>query len=115
MPIKIPADLPGRAVLEHEHVPLILEHHALRQDIRPLQIAILNLMPDKTTTETQLLRAIGLSPLQIEITLLHMSSHQSKNTSQEHLTAFYKTHADVKSKNFDALVVTGAPVDHLDY
>ena len=115
MPIKIPDDLPGRAVLEQEHVPLILEHHALRQDIRPLQIAILNLMPDKVTTETQLLRALGLSPLQIEITLLHMSSHQSKNTPREHLAAFYKTHTDIKDKKFDALIVTGAPVEHLDY
>jgi len=115
MPIKIPDNLPGRVVLEQEHVPLILEHHALRQDIRPLQIAILNLMPDKVTTETQLLRALGLSPLQIEITLLHMSSHQSKNTSSDHLAAFYKTLADVKDKKFDALIVTGAPVEHLDY
>lgn len=115
MPIKIPDDLPGRVVLEQEHVPLITEQQALRQDIRPLQVAILNLMPDKTTTETQLLRAIGLSPLQIEITLLHMSSHHSKNTPQSHLTNFYKTYADVKGQNFDALVVTGAPVDHLEY
>ena len=112
MPIKIPDDLPGRVVLEQEHVPLITEQHALRQDIRPLHVAILNLMPDKTTTETQLLRALGLSPLQIEITLLHMSSHHSKNTPQSHLTNFYKTYADVKGQNFDALVVTGAPVDH---
>ncbi len=115
MPIKIPDDLPGRIVLEQEHVPLILEQHALRQDIRPLQIAILNLMPDKTTTETQLLRALGLSPLQIEVTLLHTSSHHSKNTSQEHLSNFYKTYADVKHKKFDALIVTGAPVDQMEY
>ena len=115
MPIKIPDDLPARAVLEQEHVPLILEKRALRQDIRPLQIAILNLMPNKMVTETQLLRALGLSPLQIEITLLHAATHQSKNTSQEHLTAFYQTFDDVKHRNFDALIVTGAPVGHLDY
>ncbi|MBI1215566.1 MAG: homoserine O-succinyltransferase [Alphaproteobacteria bacterium] len=115
MPIKIPNNLPGRKTLEQEHVPLILEDRALRQDIRPLQIAILNLMPDKEVTETQLLRALGLSPLQIEITLLHAGTHQSRNTPQEHLTAFYRTHEDVKDKCFDALIVTGAPVGHLPY
>jgi homoserine O-succinyltransferase len=115
MPIKIPDNLPGRAALEHEHVPLILEHDALRQDIRPLQILILNLMPDKITTETQLLRAIGLSPLQIEVTLMHMSSHVSKNTSAEHLAAFYQAHDEIKHRKFDGMIVTGAPVEQLDY
>lgn len=115
MPIKIPGGLPGQKVLEAERVPLILEPRALRQDIRPLQVAILNLMPDKARTETQLLRALGLSPLQIEITLLHASSHKSKNTPAEHLTAFYRAHEDVRDRNFDALIVTGAPVEHLAY
>jgi homoserine O-succinyltransferase len=115
MPIKIPNGLPGRVVLEREHVPLILEDRAARQDIRPLQVAILNLMPDKITTETQLLRALGASPLQIEITLLHAASHTSKNTAHDHLAAFYQTHADVKERKFDALIVTGAPIEHLPY
>ncbi|MDE1151610.1 MAG: homoserine O-succinyltransferase [Micavibrio sp.] len=115
MPIKIPDGLPGRAILEREKVPLILEGRALRQDIRPLQIAVLNLMPDKITTETQLLRALGNTPLQIEVTLLHAASHTSKNTAAEHLTAFYQTHADVAHRHFDALVVTGAPVEQLPF
>ncbi len=115
MPIKIPQTLPGRAVLEQEHVSFILEDRAMRQDIRPLQVAILNLMPDKVTTETQLLRALGNSPLQVEITLLHMASHTSKNTTQDHLAAFYQTFADVKHRNFDALIVTGAPVEHVPF
>lgn len=115
MPIRIPDGLPGKAVLEQERVPLILEQRAIRQDIRPLQVAILNLMPDKIKTETQILRTLGATPLQIEVTLLHMSTHTSKNTSQEHLAAFYQTHDDVKGRRFDALIVTGAPLEHLDY
>ena len=115
MPIKIPDGLPGRVILEQERVPLILQERAQRQDIRPLQIAILNLMPDKITTEIQLLRALGATPLQIEVTLLHTSTHNSKNTSQAHLDAFYKTYQDVMDKNFDALIVTGAPVEHMAY
>jgi homoserine O-succinyltransferase len=115
MPIKIPLGLPGQIILEQEHISFITEERAIRQDIRPLQIAILNLMPDKITTETQLLRALGNSPLQIEITLLHASTHNSKNTAQEHLAAFYKTHADVKEQKFDAMIITGAPIEHLPY
>lgn len=115
MPIKIPENLPSRTALEAERIPLILEKRALRQDIRPLQVAILNLMPAKTVTETQLLRALGLSPLQIEVTLLHMASHNSKNTAREYLATFYKTHADVRDGNFDALIVTGAPVGQLSF
>lgn len=115
MPIKIPENLPSRTTLEAEHVPLILEERALRQDIRPLQVAILNLMPTKIVTETQLLRALGTSPLQIEITLLHTASYQSKNTSHDHLQSFYKTFNDVKDTNFDALIVTGAPVEHMAF
>ncbi|HEY1097146.1 MAG TPA: homoserine O-succinyltransferase [Alphaproteobacteria bacterium] len=115
MPIKIPHALPGRSILEQEHISFILEDRALRQDIRPLQVAILNLMPDKITTETQLLRALGHTPLQIEVTLLHASSHTSKNTSADHLEAFYKSWDEVKDRKFDALIVTGAPVAHLPY
>ena len=115
MPIKIPPNLPGRKILEQEHVSYILDDVALHQDIRPLQIAILNLMPDKIVTETQLLRALGNTPLQVEITLLHPASHISKNTAHDHLAAFYQTFDDVKDRNFDALIVTGAPIEHLAY
>lgn len=115
MPIKIPATLPGRAVLEAENVPLILEDRAIRQDIRPLRIAILNLMPDKIGTEVQLLRALGLSPLQIEITFLYAATHESKNTSRAHLDAFYRSHADVRDQKFDGMIVTGAPVGQMAY
>ena len=115
MPIKIPNDLPARAVLDQERVSVITEDMALRQDIRPLQIALLNLMPEKIKTETQLLRALGATPLQIEMTLLRAGSHESKNTSQEHLTAFYKTWGEVRDQRFDALIVTGAPVEHLPF
>jgi homoserine O-succinyltransferase len=115
MPIKIPNDLPARAILDAERVPVITEDLALRQDIRPLQIALLNLMPEKIKTETQLLRALGATPLQIEMTLLRPASHESKNTSQEHLIAFYKTWEQVQDKRFDALIITGAPVEHLAY
>ena len=115
MPIKIPNHLPARVVLDLERVPVITEDLALRQDIRPLQIALLNLMPEKTKTETQLLRVLGATPLQIEMTLLRPGSHLSKNTPQEHLTAFYKTWEEVQDKRFDALIVTGAPVEHLAF
>jgi len=115
MPIRIPNHLPGRRILEKEGVPLILEERAQRQDIRPLQILILNLMPDKIGTETQLLRSLGSTPLQLDITFMHMASHTSKNTSQEHLAAFYKSHSDISDRNFDALIVTGAPLGLVDY
>ena len=115
MPIKIPNDLPARVVLDRERVSVITEDVALRQDIRPLQIALLNLMPDKIKTETQLLRVLGATPLQIEMTLLRPGSHESKNTPQQHLTAFYKTWEEVRDRRFDALIVTGAPVEHLPF
>src|SRR5690348_1464725 len=115
MPIKIPNDLPARTVLDRERVPVITEDMALRQDIRPLQIAVLNLMPDKIRTETQLLRVLGATPLQVEMTLLRPGTHESKTTPQEHLIAFYKTWEEVKHNRFDALIVTGAPVEHLPY
>ena len=113
MPIKIPNDLPARAVLDRERVPVIIEDVALRQDIRPLQIALLNLMPDKVRTETQLLRVLGTTPLQIEMTLLRAANHESRNTPIEHLTAFYKIWNEVCDRRFDALIITGAPVEHL--
>lgn len=115
MPIKIPNDLPARAVLDRERVPVITEDVALRQDIRPLQIALLNLMPDKVRTETQLLRVLGGTPLQIEMTLLRAANHESRNTPIEHLTAFYKTWDEVRHHRFDALIVTGAPIEHLPF
>ena len=115
MPIRIPNDLPARHTLESEGVMLMTEATAARQDIRPLQIALLNLMPEKTKTETQLLRVLGATPLQVEMTLLRPGSHLSKNTPQEHLAAFYKTWQEVRHKHFDALIVTGAPVEHLAF
>jgi len=115
MPIKIPNDLPAREVLEKERIPLIRADRAEHQDIRPLRIALLNLMPNKIATETQLLRVLGATPLQIEMTLLRIGSHESKNTSKEHLLAFYQTWDEVKDQKFDALVVTGAPVEHLAF
>ncbi len=115
MPIKIPTDLPARAVLEKERVAIITEDVALRQDIRPLQVALLNLMPEKIKTETQILRVLGATPLQIEMTLLRVATHEAKNTPLEHLTAFYQTFDEVKDRRFDALIVTGAPVEHLPY
>ena len=115
MPIKIPTNLPGRKTLEQERVPIIAADRAALQDIRPLQMAILNLMPDKVGTETQLLRVIGSTPLQVEITLLHAGTHASKNTSVDHLTAFYQTINDVRDRHFDAMIVTGAPVEQMPF
>ena len=115
MPVKIPASLPARGILEAENVFLIEEHRALKQDIRPLRIAILNLMPTKVATETQLLRLLGNSPLQLEVTLLHMASHEAKNTSAEHLLEHYVSFAEVRHLAFDGLIVTGAPVEQLPF
>lgn len=115
MPIKIPNDLPAHKILESERVSLISEDRAARQDIRPMRVALLNLMPTKVKTETQLLRALGATPLQVEMTLIRPASHESKNTPIEHLLAFYKTWDEVKDERFDALIVTGAPVGHLQF
>ena len=115
VPIKIPNALPAADTLRSENIFVMTENVALKQDIRPLQIAILNLMPKKIETETQLLRLLGNSPLQIEITLLQTASHKSKNTSAEHLLTFYKTFEDVKDERFDGLIITGAPVEHLEF
>src|ERR1035438_1900873 len=105
MPVKIPESLPARGVLEAENVFLIEEHRALHQDIRPLRIAILNLMPTKVATETQLLRLLGNSPLQVEVTLLHTASHSAKNTSAEHLLEHYVSFAEVRNQSFDGFIV----------
>ncbi len=115
MPIKIPNDLPARATLEEERVPIIGEREALRQEIRPLRIALLNLMPDKIRTETQMLRALGSTPLQVEVTLLRTSSYTGRYTPIAHLLAFYDTWDEIRDQTFDALVVTGAPVEQMAF
>ncbi|WP_040950351.1 homoserine O-acetyltransferase MetA [Gorillibacterium massiliense] len=115
MPIKIPDHLPAKGVLHEENIFVMDETVAFHQDIRPLRIAILNIMPTKETTETQLLRLIGNTPLQVEAVLLHPRTHQSKNTSTEHLEAFYLTFDEVKDESFDGLIITGAPVETLDF
>ena len=115
MPVKIPSTLPARFVLERENIFVMGEQRAQRQDIRPLKVAILNLMPTKIETETQLLRLLGNSALQVEITLLQTASYQPRNTAADHLVTHYKTLAQVRRQKFDGLVVTGAPVEQLDF
>ena len=115
MPIKIPSTLPAFDVLRHEGVMVMSEETARRQDIRPLQIGLVNLMPKKVQTETQFARVIGATPLQIELTLIRMSEHQSKNTSAAHLEAFYQPFRVARERKFDGLIVTGAPIEHLDF
>ncbi len=115
MPIKIPNDLPAVKVLQSENIFVMTENRAITQDIRPLKILILNLMPKKIETETQLARILGNTPLQVEAELIHTKSHQSKNVAEEHLLAFYKTFDEVKDRNFDGMIITGAPVEHLAF
>jgi len=115
LPIRIPDHLPAAATLSNENIFIMSEQRAYSQDIRPLKVAILNLMPTKIATETQLLRLLGNSPLQVDITLLQSISHVSKNTPEAHLTAFYKTWDEVKKERFDGLIITGAPVEDLDF
>lgn len=115
MPIKIPNDLPARPVLEREGVMVMSEADAVRQDIRPLRIGLLNLMPDKIRTETQFARLIGATPLQVELTLLKITKHTPKNTPAEHMIAFYRDWQSARDEKFDGLVVTGAPVELLDF
>jgi homoserine O-succinyltransferase len=115
MPIKLPDDLPAAEILANENIFVMKESRAFSQDIRPLRIAILNLMPIKQTTETQLLRLIGNTPLQVEVVLLHPSSHLSKNTPEEHLAAFYHTFEEIRGQKFDGMIITGAPVEQLDF
>lgn len=115
MPIKIPGELPAKEVLEKENIFVMDYERALTQDIRPLNILILNLMPEKIKTETQLLRYLGNTPLQVNIGFLRMATHVSKNTSALHLDRFYKSFDDVKDKKFDGLIVTGSPVERLPF
>ncbi len=115
MPIKIPNDLPATAILNEENIFVITETRAITQDIRPLKIAILNLMPTKIATETQFVRLLGNSPLQVELELLHTKTHESKNTSKEHLLTFYKTFDEIKHQKYDGLIITGAPVEHMEF
>ncbi len=115
MPINIPADLPARSALERENIFVISDELAKLQDIRPLQIAIVNLMPTKIATEIQLLRLLGNSPVQVDITLIKAENHTPKNTSQAHLERFYTTFSQVRGRKFDGMIITGAPVEHLPF
>lgn len=115
MPIKIPTGLPAGDILQSENIFVMDETRASKQDIRPLRLAILNLMPTKITTETQIIRLLSNTPLQIELTLLKTATHQSANTSVEHMEAFYRTFDDVRDEKFDGLIITGAPVENLDF
>lgn len=115
MPIKIPRNLPAQEVLHAENIFVMDEERAYHQDIRPLKIVILNLMPTKIVTETQLLRLLGNTPLQVEITLIHPGTHVSKNTPAEHLTSFYKCFEDIKNQKFDGMIITGAPVERMEF
>ena len=115
MPIKIQNDLPARTVLERENVFIMDENRATSQDIRPLEILILNLMPVKEDTETQLLRALSNTPIQVECTFMSMSSHVSTHTSVSHLNKFYITFEAIKKRRFDGLIITGAPVEHMEF
>lgn len=115
MPIKIPNELPATKVLTDENIFVMTETRAITQDIRPLKILLLNLMPTKIATETQLSRLLGNTPLQVELSFIHTKSHQSKNTPQEHLFSFYQTFDDIKQNKYDGLIITGAPVEHLEF
>jgi homoserine O-succinyltransferase/O-acetyltransferase len=115
MPIKIPSDLPAYDVLTNEGVMVMSEDQAARQDIRPLHIGLLNLMPKKIQTENQFARLIGATPLQIELSLIRMSEHQTKTTAAEHMAEFYHPFSEVRDQKFDGLVITGAPIEHLEF
>lgn len=115
MPIKVPDGLPAIKVLESENIFVMTEHRAQHQDIRPLKIVILNLMPTKTETETQLLRHLGNTPLQVEIDLLQTATHTPKNTPQEYLLKFYKVFDEIRNERYDGMIITGAPVEHLAF
>ena len=115
MPIKIPDSLPARATLEGENIFVMTEYRAMHQDIRPLNVLILNLMPTKIVTETQILRKLSNTPLQVEVELLRTSSYQSQHTDEDHLESFYTTFDQVKNRNCDGMIITGAPVENLDF
>jgi homoserine O-succinyltransferase/O-acetyltransferase len=115
MPIRIPNELPARHILEKEGVNVMTEDTANRQDIRPLRFGLLNLMPNKIKTETQFARLMGASPLQVELSLIRMTNHTPKNTSQDHMLAFYDTWEDVRSQKFDGFIITGAPIEQMPF
>jgi homoserine O-succinyltransferase len=115
LPVKIPNSLPARSVLGKEHIFVMTERRALHQDIRPLRIALVNLMPTKITTETQILRCLANTPLQIEVDLVQTVSHKSKNTPEDHLLRFYETFDEIKNRVYDGCIITGAPVELMDY
>ncbi len=115
MPVKIPSTLPARVILEGENVFVMGEERAYHQDIRPLRVAILNLMPTKIATETQLLRLLGNSSLQVDVTLLHTVTHEAKNIDAEHLLNHYDTFEEIRKEKFDGLIITGAPVEQMDF
>ncbi len=115
MPIRIPNDLPAAAALQQENIFVMPHNRAVQQDIRPLEIVLLNLMPTKITTETQLSRLLGNTPLQVNLELMHTTSHVAKNVSQEHMLSFYKSFEELKDRKFDGMVITGAPVEKMDF
>ena len=115
MPIKIPNSLPAVKTLTDENIFVMTETRAISQDIRPLRILLLNLMPKKIETETQFSRLLGNTPLQVELELIHTSSHKSKNVAEEHLLSFYKTFDEIRDNNYDGFIITGAPVEHLEF
>ena len=115
MPITLPRDLPAYDVLETEGVMVMSDAQATRQDIRPLRIGLLNLMPMKIATETQFARLIGATPLQIDLTLIRMSEHESRHTAPEHMEAFYRPFREIRDQKFDGLIITGAPIEHLPF
>ena len=115
MPIKIPDSLPARATLEGENIFVMTEYRAIHQDMRPLNLLILNLMPTKIVTETQLLRKLSNTPLQIQVELLQMSSHTSHNTDADHLSSFYTTFDKIRDRRFDGMIITGAPVENMNF
>lgn len=115
MPIQIPNDLPAAGILQRENIFVMTQTRATTQDIRPLEIVVLNLMPTKITTETQLTRLLGNTPLQVKLELMHTTSHQSKNVSPEHLLTFYKSFDELKNRKFDGMVITGAPVEQMPF
>lgn len=115
MPVNVPANLPAISTLIKENIFIMSDVKARSQDIRPLKILLLNLMPEKISTETQFMRVLSNTPLQLEVELLQTATHSSKNTSQQHLTAFYKTFDEVKARKFDGMIITGAPLEHLEF
>lgn len=115
MPIQIPNDLPAASVLQQENIFVMTEERAVSQDIRPLEIVLLNLMPTKIVTETQLTRVLGNTPLQVHLELMHTSTHVSKNVAPEHLLTFYKSFSELKHRKFDGMVITGAPVENIPF